>query len=38
MHANSAKGLTITFVEQLAAKVKGHFYWMLQMCVCEKVV
>ena len=25
LHANSAKGLTITFVEQLAAKVKGHF-------------
>lgn len=38
MHVNSGKGLTITFVEQLAAKVKGHFCWMLQMCVCEKVV
>ena len=25
MHVNSGKGLTVTFVEQLAAKVKGHF-------------
>ena len=24
MHVNSGKGLTITFVEQLADKVKGH--------------
>ena len=25
MHVNSGKGLTITFVEQLAAKVVDHF-------------
>lgn len=25
VHVNSGKGLTITFIEQLAAKVKDHF-------------
>lgn len=37
VHVNSGKGLTITFIEQLAAKVEDHSFECYK-CVCEKVV